>query len=753
MKKILKKVRANEWWKPKAGFLFGLLFFTLLLTKEQLSFILFLKLFFLSFITLTAIGVLGHLLNDLGDIEADEKAEKSNSMAGLSITSRLLILVLVFALASVPWFFLPVTKMSFLLLGAELLLLLIYPLKPFRLKQYPLLAIHIDAMYAFAIPAVLAFYTYRLYYGLSFPENYNWILFGWALFIGIRQIIYHHVADMKNDLKSGTPNLALQFSPEALNSYIRRYVVPPELFFGIAFFLNYRAQEPVFTGVLIGSYICLFIPVFSLTPFKYFPQHVFGSFKSDRFYSHYWSIISLVVLSYSNTWFIVVLAAVILLFTSLSAHFFVRYFIVDFCIKNSKDFGSFVVNHSIYFFRKYILMKDEKASREGFYEDWLDGQTRRKRGIIAIVNANENKYTETFVRQHKKLPFFIHYYFGSDFPLWHQHDGNLISNNAELLSTKKTINTWLQQDEENYNLKILAEHLQKNNVQLLLCEFGTTGAKLAGIPELTGIPMIVIFYGYDAHHDKIIKENLEDYQKLFQNAVLIIGVSKDILLKLKNLGGAEEKLYYLPCSFDNELFQFSDHSNNKPVFLSVGRFAETKAPHLTILAFNEVQKTAPDARLVMVGKDGGGELFEACNILVRALGIENKVVFKGILSPEQVYEEMKNAYCFVQHSVTTPLHGDKEGTPVSVMEAMACGLPLIATRHAGIAEIIEHEKTGILVDEYDYIKMAAEMLKIIDNRQTAKQLGYAASQSIKNNPLFLANKELLTEIIERHKLK
>ena len=86
-------------------------------------------------------------------------------------------------------------------------------------------------------------------------------------------------------------------------------------------------------------------------------------------------------------------------------------------------------------------MKDEKASRGGHYEEWMNEQTRKKKGVIAIVNANENKYTETFVRQHQKLPFFIHYYFGTDFPIWHNSDGNLISNNE--IKIKKVIDKYI----------------------------------------------------------------------------------------------------------------------------------------------------------------------------------------------------------------------------------------------------------------------------------------------------------------------
>jgi glycosyltransferase involved in cell wall biosynthesis len=200
-------------------------------------------------------------------------------------------------------------------------------------------------------------------------------------------------------------------------------------------------------------------------------------------------------------------------------------------------------------------------------------------------------------------------------------------------------------------------------------------------------------------------------------------------------------------------FIYSDHSLNLPVFLAVGRFAETKSPHLTILAFNEVLKEIPDARLRMIGKDGGGELFEACHILVKALKIDDKVDFLGIIPPQEVFKEMKNARVFVQHSVTTPIYKDKEGTPVAVMEAMACGLPVVATCHAGIAELITSGENGILVEEYDYLHMAREMVRVCKENNLVSLLGKNASDSIRRNELIVNNSKILVELIEEYKLK
>ena len=62
---------------------------------------------------------------------------------------------------------------------------------------------------------------------------------------------------------------------------------------------------------------------------------------------------------------------------------------------------------------------------------------------------------------------------------------------------------------------------------------------------------------------------------------------------------------------------------------------------------------------------------------------------------------MEAADVLIQHSVVDPATGDEEGLPVAILEGMGCGLPVVATRHAGIPESVVEGETGMLVDEGD----------------------------------------------------
>ena len=163
--------------------------------------------------------------------------------------------------------------------------------------------------------------------------------------------------------------------------------------------------------------------------------------------------------------------------------------------------------------------------------------------------------------------------------------------------------------------------------------------------------------------------------------------------------------------------------------MAVGRFVEKKAPELTLLAFLKVRQEVPDARLVMIGD---GPLRGPCQRICRALGLEEAVALPGAEPPPVVAARLRRARAFVQHSVTA-LDGDAEGTPVSVLEASACGLPVVATRHAGIKDVVEEGRTGLLVDEGDVEGMARHLLDLARDPALAARLGRAGRERIERH--------------------
>ena len=749
-----KSLRIDQWWEPKAGNILTIIFLALIIFELpfQKSIIYLLP----SLITIVGIGGFGHLVNDLFDLKTDRKANKKNSLENKTNFNRLLLVLGTLTLAIAPWFVLPFDKNSIYLLITEFALLILYAAPPFRIKTKGFLAILFDGLYAYAIPSILAFYTFYLLSGKDFNLNIFILIFIWQLFIGIHNILIHHLEDFKNDQISNTKTFAINIGKENTRKLILIVVFPLH----------------ILSFLLLSGYVSIFhwnlyfvIPLLYLTInlFLVFRKKSFTNFlKSNNsidlqllnIHYHqfllYWHILILILIDVK---FVIFLFIIFIIFKN---SFFKWIYL--FCFKYLKKNLSYLVNYSIYYFRRFVLFQNPEKARKVYYKEYaaaqLEFNKQNTSTNIAIVNQNLNKYTETFVANRlSSLPYYVHTIYGKGIPYKSNKTFNLVSKNQSLLKFLDW-KTYFFNFETNYSKKkAFTNYLINNNITIVLAEFGTTAAEIYDLCRLVNIPLIVTFHGYDIHHAEILKTNKAKYIEMFDYSSKILCVSKEIKAKLKSLGASEEKLKYLPATFFPKDFEYLDHSKNENIFLAIGRFAETKSPHLTILAFKEVLKDIPDAKLIMIGKDGGGELFEACHILVKALKIENQVIFKGILTPKEVKQEMDKAKVFVQHSVTTPINGDKEGTPVSVMEAMANGLAIVATKHAGIQEMIENNVSGILVEEYDYIQMSKEMIEVCENETLNKKLGENAAKSIRSNSLITENIEILTNIIEKNRLK
>jgi glycosyltransferase involved in cell wall biosynthesis len=270
----------------------------------------------------------------------------------------------------------------------------------------------------------------------------------------------------------------------------------------------------------------------------------------------------------------------------------------------------------------------------------------------------------------------------------------------------------------------LDRYMRRLGIRAVLAEYGPTGADLVGACARRGIPLVTVFHGFDATDGSVLKERETGYARLFASGNPIVAVSRDLKERLQRIGAQE--VHVIPCGVDAARFAPATPSENPPIFMAIGRFVEKKAPHLTIVAFNRVAAVVPDARLVMVGD---GPLLGACQQLVRSLGLQNSVAFLGPRSHRHMPGLLRGARAFVQHSMTAS-SGDSEGTPVSLLEAGAAGLPLVATRHGGIPDVVIDGETGFLVDEGDLDAMAEAMIRLSNEPKVADRLGSNARQRV-----------------------
>lgn len=733
--------RANEWLISKVAPIMGIVYLVVLFYGTGFSAPP--LMLFMAMLTALGFAAFGYFLNDLFDIESDTKAGKPNAAAKLAAPFRFIVLFLLLLLALLPWFFLPHNSLSLILIAIQLAAFVLYAVPPFRFKNNPVLSVLADALYAHCVPLVLAFHTFGLLSEKPVPVVLLVGLAAWQFMSGIRYFFNHLALDRELDFANGLKTLATLKGNKWLHKLTANFILPFEILFFLFFLLC--LPDPLqlsffISNVLILIFIYVLIPLILGLPLDIFTAYNFKKIPLDFFYQQLFPLLVLIFLSIRSPWFLLLLFFHQLVFNKPPV----------FILKFLRRMLSLAVNYGIYYFRKFVLFYTEEKARGEHYAHYLIQQERMKTAGkgIALVNFNKDKYTETFVKGHVQgLSGAVFHYYGTGFPQFEAVDGSLLSTNALQVAWRNLWCKILKLPDDFFQQKAFIADIKRKRIGVILAEFGTVAAKIVGVSRETGIPLVCIFYGYDAYHRQVLAENEIAYKDLFKTAKKIIAVSKPMFSQLLAIGAPEHKLVYLPCYVNLEGFPYTDHSRNSLQFLAVGRFAETKSPHLTILAFHKVWKKYPEARLVMVGKDGGGELFEACHILVKALGMEKCVDFKGVMTSREVFAEMQKAYAFVQHSVTTPIHADSEGTPVAIMEAMACGLPVIATKHAGIMDMVVHGDSGLLVDEYDIDSMAGNMLLLIENSDKARAIGLAAAQHIRSNELVVHHMESLSHLL------
>ena len=143
----------------------------------------------------------------------------------------------------------------------------------------------------------------------------------------------------------------------------------------------------------------------------------------------------------------------------------------------------------------------------------------------------------------------------------------------------------------------------------------------------------------------------------------------------------------------------------------------------TIKAFALIVRQSPHAQLRIAGAPEADYL-EICKEYVIGNNLQDKVHFLGNISINEVQTELSKANCLVVPSF-------QENAPLTIAEAMAVGVPVVASNIGGIPEMIEDGKTGLLIDPYDIQNISDAVSKILSDEALARSMGQAAKETAK----------------------
>lgn len=194
---------------------------------------------------------------------------------------------------------------------------------------------------------------------------------------------------------------------------------------------------------------------------------------------------------------------------------------------------------------------------------------------------------------------------------------------------------------------------------------------------------------------------------ILHNADAVLALTEDMRQKMKRI--VDREIFIVQNGINLE--QFNDCSstivkeNGVKTILFVGRLHPIKGVMYLIRAMEKVLKEISDVKLVLVGDGEDRRNLEALSV---QLGIQKSVQFVGVVPHEDIHIFMQQAYLFILPSLS-------EGFPGVLLEAMACGLPIIATRVGGIPDIVTDKVNGYLVEKKDSSALAQSITFLFYN--------------------------------------
>ncbi len=252
-----------------------------------------------------------------------------------------------------------------------------------------------------------------------------------------------------------------------------------------------------------------------------------------------------------------------------------------------------------------------------------------------------------------------------------------------------------------------ASEIEKFKPVLIHAHFGTDGLRALPLPERLGVPLLTSLRGYDVSRSRAAllgsgRLSWMRYalfqRRLMQRGDLFLAVSDALRSQAVSHGFPASRTFAHYNGVDLARFRpraGGDAGSDSATILHVGRLVEKKGTETLLHAFAGVNAAHPKARLTIVGD---GPLRAKLRRLAVDLGIGQAVDFLDALPPEEVAERMRQAAMLVAPSLTAR-DGDSEGLPNVVVEAMASGLPVVASDHGGIAEAVADGLSGFLIPE------------------------------------------------------
>jgi len=279
-------------------------------------------------------------------------------------------------------------------------------------------------------------------------------------------------------------------------------------------------------------------------------------------------------------------------------------------------------------------------------------------------------------------------------------------------------------------LQVLIKMLKRRPADVMHAYFGHTGVHLLPFILEWDKPCVVSFHGMDIQKRPQQEGYDEQMQELLRTVPLVLARSRSLMDGLESLGCPKEKLRLNRTGIPLEHFPFQQRPmpmDGSWRFVQACRLIAKKGLGTALRAFAKFHAKHPKATFRIAGD---GPLKGEIEKLIAELGLGGAVELSGFLSQDDLAALYTRSHIFL-HPSEMPPDQNQEGVPNSMLEAMATGLPVVATTHGGIPEAVTHERTGLLVPERDEEALFQAMCQITEETDMLYILGEAASRAVR----------------------